>query len=52
MYNVRSSSEAKALFEKFKTVSAIKKATTEELCEIRGISPALAEKLKEYFSQN
>ncbi len=38
--------KASALLSKFKTVKAIKEASPEELCAVRGISPALAEKIQ------
>ena len=44
--------KAKALFDRFKTISAMKKASVQELCEVRGISPALAENLIRFFKEN
>ena len=41
----------KALFEKFKTVSALKKATAEEISEIKGISLEQAQKICEYLNK-
>ncbi len=36
---------AKALLKHFKTMKAIKSATADELCKVKGITPALAEKI-------
>ena len=40
----------KALLSHFKSISAIKEADIDELTAVSGITPALAEKIKEYFS--
>lgn len=40
---------AKALMDAFGTVAKLKKASEEELCAVKGVSPALAKKIKEYF---
>ena len=40
---------AKALLGKFKTASAIRAASVEELAQVKGMSVSLAEKLREYF---
>ncbi len=38
----------RAIMQKYRTVGDIKKASEEELCEIPGITPLLAKKIKEY----
>ncbi len=43
--------KATALLSHFKTINAIREASCEEICAVRGFSPALAKKLKEYLSQ-
>lgn len=40
----------KNLIKHFKTVSSIKKASEQELCQVEGISPRLAKNIIEYFS--
>ncbi len=42
-------SKAKALLSHFKTVNAIKKANTEELCKVEGISEKLAENIYNFY---
>ena len=39
----------KALMTRFKTVSAIKNASIEELASVSGVNTALAEQIKKYF---
>ena len=41
---------AKALLTHFGGLSGVKNATAEELCAIRGVTPEIANKIKEYFS--
>ncbi len=41
-----------ALLEHFKSVSAIKKASHEELCAVKGISPSLADNILKFFKNN
>ncbi len=41
--------KAMALFDKFKTVKAMREAPIEEMCKVKGITPALAEKIKEFL---
>lgn len=41
--------KAKALLAHFKSLTAVKAATKEELCEVPGISPALADKIIGHF---
>ncbi|MBQ7548497.1 MAG: excinuclease ABC subunit UvrC [Clostridia bacterium] len=43
---------SKALLKHFKTVSAIKKANIDELCEVRGIGRDKAQKVYDYFRKN
>ncbi len=43
--------KAKALLAHFKSLSAVKTATKEELCEVPGISPALADKIIGHFDK-
>ena len=43
--------KAKALLAHFKSLSAVKAATKEELCEVPGISPALADKIIGHFDK-
>jgi len=43
--------KAKALLTHFKSLSAVKAATKEELCEVPGISPALADKIIGHFDK-
>jgi excinuclease UvrABC nuclease subunit len=43
---------AKALLQRFKSVAQVKKATREELEEVDGIGPRLAETVHSYFSQS
>ena len=45
------SAKAKALLTHFKSLSAVKAATKEELCEVPGISPALADKIIGHFDK-
>ncbi len=40
----------KNLIKHFKTVTAIKKATEQELCQVQGISPSLAKKIIDYYA--
>ena len=44
--------KAKALFLHFKSVDRIRKAAPEELCAVKGITPALAEKIAQWFEEN
>lgn len=44
-------SRAKALLKEFKTITAIKAASADELAKAEGISEALAEKIYRYFHQ-
>ena len=41
--------KAKALMKQFKTISAIKEASVEELSEVSGISKANAESVYQYY---
>ena len=41
-----------ALMEKFGTIDKIISATEEELCEVEGIGPELAKKIRNYFKEN
>ena len=43
--------KARALLKHFKTVSAIKKATVEELCEVKGINKELAENVVKFYNR-
>lgn len=43
--------KAKALLAHFKSLSAVKKATMEELCAVPGVSSALAEKIVSHFNK-
>ena len=43
--------KAKALLSHFKSLSAIRRATVEELCEVDGISRGLAEKIAAHFEK-
>ena len=43
---------AKALLTHFGGLAGVKKASSEELCAIRGVTPALAEKIIDYFREN
>ena len=43
--------KAKALLAHFKSLSAVKKATLEELCAVPGVSSALAEKIVSHFNK-
>ncbi len=44
--------KAKALFLHFKSLDKIRKATAEELMQVKGISPALAEQILQWFAEN
>lgn len=44
--------KAKDLFLRFKSVENVANATVEELCEVKGISPVLAERIKTSLSDN
>ncbi|MBO5221640.1 MAG: excinuclease ABC subunit UvrC, partial [Clostridia bacterium] len=44
--------KAKALFLHFKSIDKIRKASAEELCAVKGITPALAEKIFQWFEEN
>ena len=44
--------KAKALFLHFKSIDKIRKSSPEELCAVKGITPALAEKIREWFEEN
>ena len=44
--------KAKALFLHFKSIDKIRKSSPEELCAVKGIPPALAEKIREWFEEN
>ena len=41
--------KAAALFDRFKTIKAMREATVDELCKVKGITPALAEKIKQFL---
>ena len=41
--------KAKALYEAFKTTAALKSATLEELCAVKGITPDIAAGIIEYL---
>ena len=43
---------AKALLTHFGGLAGVKKASVEELCAIRGVTPALAEQMIAYFREN
>ncbi len=42
---------AKLLLKHFGSISKIKKATSKELCQVKSISPQIAEKILEYFKK-
>jgi len=42
----------KALLKKFGSIEAIKEASPEELSQIQGVTPALAQKVKEYLKNS
>ncbi len=42
--------KATALFDRFKTLKAMREASVDELCKVKGITPALAEKIKEFLN--
>lgn len=44
--------KAKALLSHFGGLAAVKNADIEKLCEVRGITPDIAGKIKEYFSKS
>lgn len=44
--------KAKALFLHFHSIDRIRKATSEELQQVKGISPALAENILRWFAEN
>lgn len=44
--------KAKALFLHFKSIDKIRKATSEELTAVKGITPALAEQIQRWFAEN
>lgn len=44
--------KAKAVFLHFKSIDKIRKATAEDLCAVKGITPALAGKILEWFEEN
>ena len=44
--------KAKALFLHFKSIDKIRKATKEDLCAVKGITPALAKKILLWFEEN
>lgn len=44
--------KSKALLRHFKTISAIKKASVDELCKAEGINRATAQKVFDYFRKN
>lgn len=44
--------KAKALFLHFKSIDKIRKASPEELCTVKGVTPALAEKIVQWFEEN
>ena len=41
--------KAKALYEAFKTTAALKSASAEEISKVKGITPAIAQSIKEYL---
>ena len=43
--------KAKALIKHFKTITAIKNASVEELCEVGGISKRDAENINKYYTE-
>lgn len=44
--------KARALFLKFKSIDKIRKASPEDLCAVKGITPALAENIQRWFEEN
>lgn len=44
--------KAKALFLHFKSIDKIRKASLEDLCAVKGITPALAEGILQWFREN
>ncbi len=44
--------KAKAILRHFKTLTAVKNAETDELCQVEGINRATAQKVYEYFRKN
>jgi excinuclease ABC subunit C len=45
-------STAKALLQKFRSVSQVKQASLEELLEVEGVGPKLAHALRQFFSES
>ena len=43
--------KAKALYEAFKTTAALKNATLDELCKVKGITPEIAANIMEYLKE-
>ena len=43
--------KAKLIFTKYKTISALKKATLSDLCKIKGINEKVAQNVIDYFSE-
>lgn len=44
--------KAKAVFLHFKSIDRIRKATVEDLCAVKGITPVLAERILAWFEEN
>ncbi len=44
--------KAKALFLHFKSIDKVRKASKEELCAVKGIKPALADRILQWFEEN
>lgn len=44
--------KSKALLKQFKTITAIKEASVDELCSVEGINKAAAQKVFDYFRKN
>ncbi len=44
--------KAKAVFLHFKSIDKIRKATVEDLCAVKGITPVLAERILAWFEEN
>ncbi|MGN1121325.1 MAG: helix-hairpin-helix domain-containing protein, partial [Eubacteriales bacterium] len=44
--------KAKAIYETFKTTAALKAASVDEICRVKGITPTLAQSIKDYLEEN